>query len=130
MIKQTQISKNIVVFDSSCLVCNNFIQYVHKIDIHNNFLFTNFESNFVNKMNINFDKKTIHLLTSNGTKFKSEAILEIFGILKSHTVIIKIIKVFPIRFRDFFYDLFSKNRLLFGTNQQNCSIDLKDKILQ
>lgn len=130
MTEIVQNNKNIIIFDSNCLICNTFIQYIHKIDVNNYFLFAGFDSSFIRKMNISLDRTTILLITSTGTKIKSEAILDIFEILKYHMLAVKILKLLPIKIINTVYDLLSRNRLIFGKNEQSCSIELKSKILE
>ena len=124
-----QKNKYIIVFDSDCLICNSFIQYVNKNDTHNLFKYSNFESEYIKNKNLNLDKKSVLLIYSNNILSKSDAIIKILLLVKKHTFLIQFFKLLPLKIRDYFYNIISKNRFLFGKNSNSCSLEIKLKTL-
>jgi predicted DCC family thiol-disulfide oxidoreductase YuxK len=121
----------LIVFDMDCLVCNRFVEWVDKrnvyylyaslgtIDAINRHLSTNIEN--LNK---------IVVLEKGAVYYGAVAIKQIIKKVYPNTVIIKFFELLPEVIIEKCYDIFARNRFIFGTKKQcEISLSISEKIV-
>lgn len=124
--------RRILFFDSDCLMCNSFIQFIHKYDRENNIHFSDFHSQLALDLNLSLEDNSMVFYT-NGIKYdRSSAFIEILKQINFPKPVIAIIEMFPRKFRDFIYNIIANNRhIIFTSNTKPiCSLDIQSKILK
>lgn len=116
---------NIMIFDGDCGFCNKTIIALAKIDKNDNFVFISNKSLEGLKILNNYElskiaNETIILISGKKIYFKSRAIIYFFEKINYCSVMIKLSKIFPLKFNDYIYSLISKNRNKIIKN--NCTI--------
>lgn len=121
--------KKIIVFDGVCNLCNFFVNYVIKNDTEDIFRFVSLQSEVGKTIFSNAPKQTklldsvlLYDVDSSIFKTKSNAVIEIMITLKKHLWFIKIVSLFPLKFRDFMYVIIAKYRYLFFGRKDICMI--------
>lgn len=116
---------NVILFDGNCELCNFWISFIKKKDIHHKLCYYSLQSDIaeqiLNELKIkqrNID--SIFFIEGKELNIKSEAILKILNSLNFKFIFL--IKIFPEFIRDFIYDLVSKNRYIFQKNK-SCLIN-------
>jgi predicted DCC family thiol-disulfide oxidoreductase YuxK len=123
---------SIIFFDGICIQCNKFISILNKFDTKNKLLYCDLNCSkakqILDQKLIKIDFSTLIFYKDFKIFTKSSAIIEILATINP---IFKIGYIIPIYIRDYFYNLFSRNRFLFGKNQNVCVYDSKllDKII-
>lgn len=113
-------NKQIIIFDGVCNFCNSAVNFILKMDKAELFQFTPMQSNFAKTLVMEYeipskDFDTILLIKDNIIFAGSEAALEITKGLSGYWFLFVVFRILPIKFRDYFYKLFAKNRYrLFG----------------
>ena len=130
-----QVKNKIVVFDSSCVLCNSAVRFIFKMDKKKNLFYTSFESNYLKKIR-NPELKTenadsVIFINENKIYYKSDAALFIAKELKSPIKYLFYLKFIPRFIRDNIYDFIARHRYkMFGqTNSCNFDPDLNKQIL-
>ena len=113
--------KRIIFFDGVCPVCNGFVDYVLKKDLKNQFQFSSLQSQFAKATLLPQYQglDSVILLENDQTFIKSTAVLRILFQLNGHwNALAVFLSAIPRPIRDFFYDIFAKNRYrIFGQNE-------------
>ncbi|CAM3378341.1 thiol-disulfide oxidoreductase DCC family protein [Zobellia roscoffensis] len=131
-------SKQIVLFDGVCNLCNGAIQFIIKRDTNDIFRYTPLQSELGQKLiserNIDADTIDSIILINPGVAFyiKSDAALEIGKNLKGYKVISSILLWIPGSLRDIVYDFIARNRYKWYGKKEQCMIptpELKAKFL-
>lgn len=115
-----------IFFDDECLVCNGFVHFLldHDRD-RGSFRFAGLQSAAGQaiapaiKAQVG-DQETIALLENGRVYTQSTALLKILKQLGGPWKLFYPLIFVPSRFRDFFYDLFSKNRYRLGKVERHC----------
>lgn len=122
-------NKKIIVFDGVCNLCNFFVNYVIKNDTEDIFRFVSLQSEVGKTFFSNVPYQTkllesvlLYDVDSSSFKTKSNAVIEIMITLKKHLWFIKIVSVFPLRFRDLMYVIIAKYRYLLFGRKDTCMI--------
>jgi predicted DCC family thiol-disulfide oxidoreductase YuxK len=107
--------KNILFYDGDCALCNHCVQYVIKHEKGEVLLFSSLQSDFAKKelTKYNYDfslANTLVLVKDNKAYFKSNAALTLNKFLKAPYSWLYVFKIFPNFFRDWVYDIVSRNR--------------------
>jgi predicted DCC family thiol-disulfide oxidoreductase YuxK len=120
-------NKDIILFDGVCNFCNSSINLVIDNDPQKQFLFVSLQSEIAQQLLRRLNYKplnisqldTVMLISDNTVFIKSEAALLVASRLTGAWKWFKILRIFPIWLRDFFYDLIAKSRYrLFGKSDQ------------
>jgi predicted DCC family thiol-disulfide oxidoreductase YuxK len=120
-------NKDIILFDGVCNFCNSSINLVIDQDPQKVFVFASLQSEITQELFEILNYKPLNnsylnsvLLISNNTVYeKSEASLLIASKLPGAWKWFRILRILPISFRDFFYDIVAKNRYwIFGKSDQ------------
>ena len=131
-------SKQIVLFDGVCNLCNGAVQFIIKRDEQDVFRFAALESEIgkqlVAERNIDDSNIDSIILIDPGVAFyiKSDAALEIGKKLKGYKGISAILQWIPSSLRDIVYDFIARNRYKWYGKKQECMIpspELKSKFL-
>ncbi len=125
-----KISKDIIVFDGVCVLCNGFFNWLIKNDKLKQFMYTNFQSNYCKKNNLRLNEiNSVAVIKLNGEKiFKAEAVYYILKKIKRYFIIRIIIKLLPLFLTNFFYDLIANLRYRIFGKYDTCLIpDKKTK---
>ena len=102
---------NIAFFDSECISCNKFINFVLKIDKKNKVLFSGINSDLYNKLNINPENiDSVIYFKDKRTYFYSDAIIEILKDSHPAFSILNLQYLIPFKWRKNTYNLFAKRR--------------------
>lgn len=128
-------SKNIILFDGVCNLCNSFVQFIIKRDKEEVFHFANLHSDFAQKLIRQHPElkkvDAVIFLDKNHIYIKSNAALQIAKSLNGWKWT-SVLRIFPLFLRDFIYDLIAKQRYnLFGKKDQ-CMIptpELKSRFI-
>ncbi len=127
---------NVILYDGVCIFCSRWVQFVAARDKTKLFRFTAIQSEYGRRMALAFginpaDPDTNAVVHGGEVYFKSDAALTVLSQLPYwHWV--RILKVAPISFRIFFYNLIARNRYrIFGTYNE-CYLgdaSLRERIL-
>lgn len=124
--------KRIIFFDGVCPVCNGFVDYVLKKDLKSQFQFSSLQSQFA-KTTLPPQYQgldSVVLLENDQTFIKSTAVLRIlFQLSGNWNALAVFLSAVPRPIRDYFYDIFAKNRYrIFGQNETCRLPTVKEKL--
>lgn len=129
--------KRIVIFDGICNFCNWAVNFIIKRDKENIFIFAPSQSragkDIIDRHKLKKSGVETIILINDGNIFtKSEAVLEIFKYLGGGCKYFRVLKIFPRKFRDWGYTIFSKYRYRIFGKRIVCMVptdELKDRFL-
>tara|TARA_B100000886_G_scaffold72004_1_gene46079 strand:+ start:276 stop:668 length:393 start_codon:yes stop_codon:yes gene_type:complete len=118
------VTKDIIIYDGVCKMCNAFFRWVHKNDEKDIFMFTNFQSDYTStKMDILKDSNSIAVILANGTVLrKINAIKHILKETKKFIIISLILKIVPNFIANFLYDIIADLRYVVFGRYDSCPI--------
>lgn len=118
------VTKDIIIYDGVCKMCNAFFRWVHKNDKKDIFMFTNFQSDYTStKMDILKDSNSIAVILANGTVLrKINAIKHILKETKKFIIISLILKIVPNFIANFLYDIIADLRYVVFGRYDSCPI--------
>ena len=131
-------SKQIILFDGVCNLCNNAVQFVIKRDKKDVFRYAALQSEVGQQLTKErgIDTATVDsiILIDPGTAYytKSTAALEIGKELKGYRTISSILLGIPSKLRDIVYDFVAKNRYKWYGRKDQCMVptpELQSKFL-
>ena len=121
--------KNVLFIDGHCLVCNTFVLFIINMDKNKKIFFSNLQGNTAKKIlpdNYIKDLDTIVLYHDDKILTKSSAIIKAFSLLGWPWKAVVCFNIIPKPIRDFFYELFAKNRYKIKERSETCPIPPKD----
>ena len=129
-------NKNIIFFDGVCGLCNKFVDFILRIDHHNEFIFAPLQGDFAKKVlpekYIN-EMKSVILLKNNGDLYsQSKAVIEILSDIGGVWKLAKIANILPDTILNKAYDLVSENRYKIFGKKDTCRLpspEEKDKFI-
>jgi predicted DCC family thiol-disulfide oxidoreductase YuxK len=129
--------KIVVLFDGVCNLCNGAVQFIIKRDKTSKFLFASLQSDFGQSQLQKFglDPTKLHsIITIENGKFyeRSDAALKIASGLAQPWQMLGVFRIFPRVFRDWVYNVISKNRYKVFGKRESCMIptpELKEKFV-
>lgn len=129
-------NKNIIFFDGVCGLCNKFVDFILRIDHHNEFIFAPLQGEFAKKVlpekYIN-EMKSVILLKNNGDLYsQSKAVIEILSDIGGVWKLAKIANILPDTILNKAYDLVSENRYRIFGKKDTCRLpspEEKDKFI-
>jgi predicted DCC family thiol-disulfide oxidoreductase YuxK len=133
--KEIYKNKCFVFYDSSCGVCDRFINIVAKIDTNDTLRFAPLNGENSKEVGIklssNSQKWSIIVLDNGLSYEKSDAILIILLKIPILSKVAVLLKLFPRPFRDMGYEVFARWRHLSSLNSKECRFDplIKKKFL-
>ena len=118
---------NIVCFDGICGICNEWVDFVIRIDEKRALRYTPLQSEAIGPYLVQFgiDPKkleTIVFIKKGEVFLKSDAVFEIIKVADWNAWLVPILKIFPKPLRNFVYDIVAKNRYLIMKPKENCRI--------
>ncbi|WP_299228096.1 thiol-disulfide oxidoreductase DCC family protein [uncultured Psychroserpens sp.] len=138
MIERLPKSKQLILFDGICNLCNSSIQYVIKHDKKNQFMFAPLQSkigeDIITRFDIDTTKTDSILLYSHnkGLYIKSTAALHIAKHLGFPRNLMSVFFIVPAFIRNLFYDFIARNRYKWYGKKEACMIptpELKSKFI-
>lgn len=134
-----EFTEPIVLFDGVCNLCNGAVNVLLDLDKRKRLKFASLQSEYAKKL-IQFHglEQKIQGIDSilfwDGKEIytKSNAILEISGLLGGFWKILRVTYLIPKLIRDLFYDLIAKNRYKLFGKRESCRMptpELKERIL-
>ena len=129
--------KIVILFDGVCNLCNGAVQFIIKRDKTSKFLFASLQSDFGQSQLQKFglDPSELHSIIAldNGKFFeRSDAALTIASGLAQPWPMLGVFRILPRFFRDWIYDLISKNRYKMFGKRESCMIptpELKERFV-
>ncbi len=129
--------KIVVLFDGVCNLCNGAVQFIIKRDKTSKFLFASLQSDFgqsqLQKFGLDPSKLHSIIALDNGKFYeRSDAALKIASGLAQPWSMLGVFRIIPRFFRDWVYDLISKNRYKMFGKMESCMIptpELKGRFL-
>lgn len=127
------LTKEIIIYDGLCVLCNNFVRWVIKRDKKDFFLFSNLQSKFIKKNFPDLNRiNSVAVIQIDGKIiYKSNAVKHILNRLKKFFFFRIILNLSPSFLSNFFYDIVVRIRYsLFGKYQSCPIIEIqKDKFI-
>ncbi len=122
----------VILFDGFCNLCNGTVDFVLKHDRKKQFSFIPLQSDagklFVSKYHIPADTDSVLLIKSNRVYFKSDAAIEIAGMLNFPWKLASCAKFIPRQIRDKIYNWVAKNRYRWFGKRESCRIIFSKEI--
>ena len=124
----------LLFFDSDCLFCNFWVQFILKKDKKKQIYFAPLQSDYAAKYlfplvgNQYKNLNTLYVYQDKKVYEKSQAVLKICELLGGYFRFLLIFKLIPTFFSDFFYDLLAKNRHKIMKN--SCILIRDERILR
>lgn len=114
----------ILYFDGVCNLCNALVRFIIKRDHRLKIKFSPLQSVEADKVmkSKNFSDDSVVYYTGNQYYIKSSAILKLLGDLGGVWRIFSILKIIPVRIRDYIYDMIAKNRYRIFGRSDTCMI--------
>ena len=119
--------KIVILFDGVCNLCNGAVQFIIKRDKTSKFVFASLQSDFGQSQLQKFglDPLELHsIIALDNGKFyeRSDAALKIASGLSQPWRMLGVFRILPRFFRDWVYDLISKNRYKMFGKRESCMI--------
>ena len=130
--------KIVILFDGVCNLCNGAVQFIIKRDNTSKFLFASLQSDFgqsqLQKFGLDPSKLHSIIAIDNGKFYeRSDAALKIASGLAQPWPMLGVFRILPRFFRDWVYDLISKNRYKMFGKRESCMIptpELKGRFVE
>ena len=127
---KTQLTKDIIIFDGECNLCNGVVGWLLKFAPEDLFQFVAFQSNYGQQLltKHGFPTKqldTVILIDENGVKTHSDGFLKIVSKIPKWQRVAALLGFIPRLIRDFIYKTASKNRLKWFGQSKSCTIDFR-----
>jgi predicted DCC family thiol-disulfide oxidoreductase YuxK len=117
---------NIVLYDGVCNFCNSSVQFIIRHDKTNSLKFASLQSpvgqQLLAKHSIPKEVDSVIFIEGDKAYIKSEAAFKLLNYFGSSWKMLKVFSVLPVFFRNFFYDLFAKNRYKMFGKQETCML--------
>ncbi len=122
--KISSLPRALIIIDGQCVLCNHWSHFVCKFDHKHLFKITHAQSNLGQNIfrhfNLSQDLKSIILIYEGEVYQESTAVLNILAKLHPLFRWTFILKLIPIKIRDFIYKLIAKNRYRFFGKSETC----------
>lgn len=114
----------IILFDGICNFCNSSVQFIIKRDPTGYFKFASLQSEtgqqLLKQYGVSKEIDSLVVIEKQKVYIKSSAALQICRKLTGFWRFFSILGVFPPIFRDYFYDMFAKNRYHWFGKRDSC----------
>ena len=120
--------KDIVVFDGVCVLCNRFFNWLIKNDKDEEFMYTNFQSDFSKKNNLKLkDINSVAVIKTNGEKiYKVQAVYYILKKIDRYFIVRILLKLLPLFLTNICYDLIANFRYRIFGKYETCIIPIEN----
>ena len=117
----------ILFFDGECVLCNSTAHRVAKLNTTENIHFASLQGNLAHHKlkSLPLNTDSIVFLDNGQVSIKSEAVFEILKYLPSLRWL-RILRIFPLKFRDCIYDWVARNRVKWFGRQELCEVPPKE----
>lgn len=117
-------TKNIILYDGTCGICNQMILWIVRRDTRNVFTYISNSSQagveYIELFQLQpYISETIVFISNERFYIKSNAVLRILNVLYNTKLFLNIFQYVPLKIRDFLYDFIAKNRYLISKNTCN-----------
>ncbi|HLT93308.1 MAG TPA: DCC1-like thiol-disulfide oxidoreductase family protein [Membranihabitans sp.] len=117
----------ILLFDSYCLICNGFVQWIIRRDKRNVFKFSGLQSERaigeITRRNLILPKNdTVILLYPHQSLIQSEAVLEVLQVIGFPAFLLHILGKIPRTWRDYIYSLVARYRFSIFPKRTSCPL--------
>ena len=116
----------LVLFDGVCNLCNGTVAFIIKKDSNKQFRFAALQSKTGKKSgekyNIPSEIDSIILIYKNHIFYKSDAVLEIAGLLPFPWKLASMFKIIPKKMRNKMYQWIAKNRYIWFGKKESCRL--------
>ena len=127
---------NVILFDGECHFCDRSVQFIIKRDPNGRYLFASLQSDIgrelLKKHRVSAHIDSLVLIEDGHYYVKSTAALRICRNLTAMWKIMHTLIIIPAPIRDFFYDVFAKNRYKWFGKKDQCELpspDIKKRFL-
>lgn len=121
-----QSKQPVILFDGVCNLCNGTVDFLIKRDRKKQFRFAALQSGtgklLIQQFKIPENSDSVILIKSETVFFKSDAVLEIAGMLPYPWEIAIFLKLIPKKIREKLYDRIAKNRYSWFGKREICRI--------
>ena len=119
-----KISKDIVVFDGVCALCNGVYKWLIENDKQEQFMYTNFQSNYSKENNLRLnDINSVAVIKLNGEKiYKVQAVYYILKKIDKYFIVRILLKLLPLFLTNICYDLIANFRYRIFGKYKTCII--------
>ena len=126
-----KVNDKIVFYDGFCVMCSRFIRFIVFLDKRKTFKFSAISSDFASKvLSKKLDEKQVGkfivYLSENKVYKKSDAVIQIMIDIGGIFNVFKLLKIFPSKVRDIFYDIFANNRYKWFGRSDVCHVAPKE----
>jgi len=127
---ENQFTKDIIIFDGECNLCNGVVGWLLKFAPEDLFQFVAFQSSYGQELLMQFgfptqQLDTVILIDQNGVKTHSDGFLRIVAKIPKWKRVAALLAFIPRMLRDFIYKTASKNRLKWFGQSNSCTIDFR-----
>lgn len=121
------ITKDIIIFDGECNLCNGVVGWLLKFAPKNLFQFVAFQSPYGQQLLKTYDfpthqLDTVILIDNNGIKTHSDGFLKIVSKIPKWQRVAALLAFIPRLIRDGIYKMASKNRVAWFGKSKSCTI--------
>ncbi|WP_298894183.1 DCC1-like thiol-disulfide oxidoreductase family protein [uncultured Psychroserpens sp.] len=125
-----EITKDIIIFDGECNLCNGVVGWLLKFAPKDLFQFVAFQSKYgqqlLGKHGFPTERlDTVILIDDNGVKTHSDGFLRIVSKIPKWKRVAALLAFIPRMIRDFIYKTASKNRVKWFGQSKSCTIDFR-----
>lgn len=121
-----QSKQPVILFDGVCNLCNGTVNFLLKRDLKKQFRFVPLQSETGELLKRQYRvpgcPDSVILIKSENVYFKSDAAIEIAGMLPYPLKIAVFLKIIPQKIRDKLYDWIAKNRYRWFGKRETCRI--------
>lgn len=124
-------NRHIIIFDGVCNFCNGAVNFIIRRDLDGVFAFTPMQSEIAKELIDRHGAEmvgvdTLLLIKNEQCYERTDAVIEITRDLTGLWHMLRIFKVLPRSFRDYFYRLFARNRYKLFGRREHCMIPTAD----
>ena len=125
--KKTSAAQHLVLFDGVCNLCNRTVQFIIKNDPDAKFTFAALQqyskhTKFQSDQIMNIQTESVVYIKNGQVFYASSAVLEILKELGWPWKVLYVLKIFPIRFRDFLYNQIARRRYRVFGKRTHCMV--------
>jgi len=125
---ENQITKDLIIFDGECNLCNGVVGWLLKFTPEDLFQFVAFQSSYCQQLLRQHDfpteqLDTVILIDEYGIKTHSDSFLKIVSKIPKWKRVVALLTFIPRMIRDYIYKTASKNRVKWFGKSRSCTID-------
>ena len=119
--------KSILYYDAKCKLCNTWLKIIRRYDKNKRIEYISLQSErgkaFMEMLNSKFSNPDTVVFEKDGKIYiRSEAVLNCLCDLGGVWCVTKVFRIFPLKFRDYIYDLIARNRYKLFGKKDGCNL--------